>query len=263
MSEGGRLSLGYPGHWRREHSFLKTARFSINFHRSKTWKIYNMLQPIMQKLHTERIILASGSPRRKEILENMGLKFEVVPSTFEEDLDKGSFSHPYDYVKETAKQKALEVAKRLSSEQRCPDLLIGADTVVAMEDNIFEKPANRQKAYEMLSRFSGRTHTVYTGVVLVTPATDDLKGASDDTDRFHVNAFHEATDVKFGILSDEIIKAYIATGESMDKAGAYGLQAIGGSLVEAIHGDYFNVVGFPLHHFSKQLLQLYATKTAS
>ncbi|KAK2184778.1 hypothetical protein NP493_253g03070 [Ridgeia piscesae] len=219
-----------------------------------------MLQPIIQKLQMKRIILASGSPRRKEILQNMGLKFEVVPSTFEEDLDKSSFSHPYEYVMENAKQKTLEVAKRLSSDQRCPDLLIGADTVVAMEDEIFEKPTSKQKAFEMLSRLSGRTHTVYTGVVLVTPDTDDLKTG---TDQFHVNAFHEATDVKFGILPDEVIQAYIATGEPMDKAGAYGIQAVGGSLVEAVHGDYFNVVGFPLHHFCKQLLRLYSTETES
>ncbi|XP_071786944.1 probable bifunctional dTTP/UTP pyrophosphatase/methyltransferase protein isoform X2 [Asterias amurensis] len=206
-----------------------------------------MLQPIISELSSMRIILASGSPRRKDVLSKIGLKFEVVPSTFEENLDKSLFNSAKDYVKETALKKAEEVAQRLQGANQ-PNLIIGADTVVVLGDTILEKPRDDEHAYEMLSQLNGSSHYVHTGVALLTPKRGDKT--------FDKVQFHETTEVKFADLSPEIIRAYVATGESLDKAGGYGIQEIGGSLVQSVSGDYFNVVGFPLHSFCKQLLLL-------
>lgn len=200
----------------------------------------------MHLLASQRIVLASGSPRRKQILENIGLKFEVIPSGYEENLDKSLFKHPHEYVLETAKHKTLEVAERLKNDKKAPDLVIGADTVVTMDGKIFEKPKDEDDAFQMLSGFSGRCHTVITGVILVSPK----KGQG-----FDIKSFHEATEVEFDEVTPEVVRAYIATGEPMDKAGGYGIQAVGGTLVKGIKGDYFNVMGFPLHHFAKRLLE--------
>ncbi|XP_002735117.1 putative bifunctional dTTP/UTP pyrophosphatase/methyltransferase protein [Saccoglossus kowalevskii] len=210
-----------------------------------------MLQPILHKLHNQRIVLASGSPRRQEILRNIGLKFEVITSKFEENFDKSLFSSPVDYVNETAKEKTLEVANRLQG-PGCPDIIIGADTVVSLGEKILEKPQDKNDAFTMLSSLSGKSHTVYTGMVILTKTDKQSKHP------FDILQFHEATDVVFGELTPEIIHGYIETGEPMDKAGGYGIQALGGTLVQEIRGDYYNVVGFPLHHFCKQFLKLYA-----
>ncbi|XP_071078733.1 probable bifunctional dTTP/UTP pyrophosphatase/methyltransferase protein [Haliotis cracherodii] len=218
-----------------------------------------MLQPIMHVLNVQRIILASGSPRRKQILQNIGLQFEAVPSTFEENLDKSLFPHPSDYVKENARLKALEVANKLAGDQIVPDLVIGADTVVAMDNTIYEKPKSRDDAINMLTGFSGRSHTVYTGMALVSPLQSSVITSGEVTEdgKFRLNLFHEATDVMMTDLTEEVVKMYIDTGEPMDKAGGYGIQAIGGTLVKGIRGDYFNVMGFPLHSFSRTLASLY------
>ena len=122
-------------------------------------------------------------------------------------------------------------------------ILIGADTVVTLDKEIYGKPKNNQHAKEMLRKFSGKTQNVYSGVCI-------FKGPSKKV------IFHEYTEVNFDILSDEVIDGYIATKEPNDKAGAYGIQAIGGTLVRGIKGDYFNVVGFPLHHFCKEMEKL-------
>ncbi|XP_070554147.1 probable bifunctional dTTP/UTP pyrophosphatase/methyltransferase protein [Ptychodera flava] len=212
-----------------------------------------MLQPILHKLESQRVVLASGSPRRKEILKNVGLTFEVIKSQFKENLDKSSFSSPIDYVSETAKQKTEDVANRLKG-PGCPDLIIGADTIVTLEGKILEKPKDREDAFNMLSALSGRTHTVHTAMVIVTPTENSSKNP------FQMINFNESTDVVFGHLTPEIINAYIDTGEPMDKAGGYGIQALGGTLVQSINGDYYNVVGFPLHNFCKHLMKLYANK---
>lgn len=222
-----------------------------------------MLEPIRHILLKQRNVLASGSPRRREILASVGLPVEVHESTFIENLDKDSFSHPCEYVKENAKQKAVEVWKRLaSSSPECrPDLVIGADTVVTMDEVIYEKPRDSDDAFAILSKLSGQKHTVFTGVALVTPSpsqtivkTGDESGSED----FVVTTFHEATDVNVTEMSQQMIKSYIETGEPFDKAGAYGIQGIGGSLVEGIRGDYFNVMGLPLHRLCKELFHMYS-----
>ncbi|XP_071951501.1 probable bifunctional dTTP/UTP pyrophosphatase/methyltransferase protein [Antedon mediterranea] len=210
-----------------------------------------MLQPIISELSLSKIVLASGSPRRKEILKSTGLIFNITPSNFDENLDKSQFSSPAEYVKETARRKTQEVAERLSNSGSPPSLIIGADTVVALDKKIMEKPADKSDAIDMLTKLSGRTHSVYTGVVL-------NKAFQDGTHQQVI--FHEATDVKFGNLPADVIKSYVNTGEPMDKAGGYGIQALGGTLVEGIHGDYYNVVGFPLHRFCIEMLKLYERK---
>ncbi|XP_027715289.1 N-acetylserotonin O-methyltransferase-like protein isoform X3 [Vombatus ursinus] len=211
-----------------------------------------VLCPVIRKLVSKRVVLASASPRRQEILSSAGLRFEVVPSRFKETLDKASFSVPYEYAMETAKQKALEVANRMNVKDfRPPDVVIGADTIVTVDGLILEKPTDKQDAYNMLSRLNGKVHSVFTGVTIVHCSS---KGNQLETEVFK---FYEETKVKFSDLSEELLWEYIHSGEPMDKAGGYGIQALGGMLVEYVHGDFLNVVGFPLNHFCKKLVELY------
>ncbi|NXC95127.1 ASML protein, partial [Certhia familiaris] len=181
-----------------------------------------------------------------------GLRFEVVPSWFKETLEKSSFTAPYEYAVETAKQKALEVANRMHvKHQRTPDVVIGADTIVSVDEQILEKPVDKQDAYRMLSRLNGKEHSVFTGVAIIHCRSKDNQLEMEITD------FYEETKVKFSELSEELLWEYIHSGEPMDKAGGYGIQALGGMLVEYVHGDFLNVVGFPLNHFCKKLAELY------
>nr|XP_028698835.1 probable bifunctional dTTP/UTP pyrophosphatase/methyltransferase protein isoform X2 [Macaca mulatta] len=153
---------------------------------------------------------------------------------------------------ETAKQKALEVATRMHQKDlRTPDVVIGADTIVTVGGLILEKPVDKQDAYRMLSRLSGKEHSVFTGVAIVHCSSNDRQLHT------RVSEFYEETTVKFSELSEELLWEYIHSGEPMDKAGGYGIQALGGMLVESVHGDFLNVVGFPLNHFCKQLVELY------
>ncbi|XP_072542276.1 probable bifunctional dTTP/UTP pyrophosphatase/methyltransferase protein isoform X2 [Salminus brasiliensis] len=212
-----------------------------------------VLNPVISKLSGKLVVLASASPRRLEILTNIGLRFEVVPSWFKETLDKTLFKSPHEYAVETAKQKALEVAQRMPFKHlKAPDIVIGADTVVTVDGLILEKPADKQDAYRMLSRLSGKEHSVFTGVAIV--LCEESEGG--DTE-YKVVDFYEETKVKFADLSEEMLWEYINSGEPMDKAGGYGIQALGGMLVEYVKGDFLNVVGFPLNHFCKQLGMIY------
>lgn len=208
-----------------------------------------LLNPVISKLSGKLVVLASASPRRLEILSNAGLRFEVVPSWFKETLDKSLFKNPFEYAVETAKQKALEVAQRMPFKHlKTPDIVIGADTVVTVDGLILEKPTDKQDAYRMLSRLSGKEHSVFTGVAIV--ICHENTGTDMD---YKVVDFYEETKVKFAELSEEMLWEYINSGEPMDKAGGYGIQALGGMLVEYVQGDFLNVVGFPLNHFCKQL----------
>ncbi|XP_023951506.2 dTTP/UTP pyrophosphatase [Bicyclus anynana] len=202
-----------------------------------------MLQPIKHVLNQKRIILASGSPRRKELVENIGLKAELWPSLFEENLDPRSFKTFSAFVEETALQKVLEVEARVIAQGTLPDVIIGADTMVTMDGNMFGKPTSESEAFDMLKSLSGRSHTVFTGVVVKLPN--------------RVVKFTETTNVMFGQLDDDQIKGYIATGEPMDKAGGYGIQGVGGTFVERVEGDYFTVVGLPLYRLCSVLYDLF------
>ena len=183
-----------------------------------------------------RIILASQSPRRRELLAQMGIpKFDILPAQGEEVADRTL--PPHLLVEELALHKAEEIAAQVGAE----DLVIAADTVVAIDGTVLGKPRSVQDAFAMLSRLSGRHHTVYTGVTV-------RRGEQTLT-------AHEATRVHFRPLSTREIEAYISTGEPMDKAGSYGIQGYGAMLVEGISGDYFNVVGLPVCLLGRMLAQ--------
>ncbi|GJJ76514.1 septum formation protein [Entomortierella parvispora] len=192
----------------------------------------------LNQLNTKKVILASTSPRRREIMDHLAINYRIVATTFEENLDKALFPHPTDYVKENALQKALEVYSRLKANGESPDLVIGADTVVALGPKILEKPRSVQGAIDMLTSLSGSTHMVYTGVALIAPPVD-----GSDKPRILVDV--EGTEVKMQVLTKELIEAYVATGEPMDKAGAYGYQTTGCLLVKGINGCSWNVIGLP------------------
>ncbi|EAT47071.1 AAEL001795-PA [Aedes aegypti] len=205
-----------------------------------------MLKPILQQLATKRVVLASGSPRRQELIQNIGLSnVHLCPSTFEENLDKNEYCFA-DYVAETAYHKVLEVYNRLTASSdpaERPDVVIGADTMVTMDGKMYGKPKTPERAFQMLSELMGREHTVYTGVVI------------KHHDR--VVKFTEACKVQFGKATGEQIQAYVDTGEPLDKAGGYGIQGIGGTFVERIEGDYFTVVGLPLYRISAEMCKLF------
>ena len=180
-----------------------------------------------------KIVLASSSPRRSQLLTQIGLKFDVI----EPDIDEtdGINLEASQLVKFLAYEKAHFVAKNISknlqSNEKC--LVIGADTIVEKE-KILGKPKNSKEAFEMLKYIQGSWHKVMTGIAVIDVAT--MKGISD----------FEITDVKMKELTDSTIKAYIDTKEPLDKAGAYGIQGLGSIFVEKINGCYFNVVGLPL-----------------
>lgn len=181
------------------------------------------------------IILASGSPRRKKLLQQLNIPFEVHPSPVDENYD--SSLAPDKIVQELASRKARDVASHH------PDaLVIGADTIVVFRDKVLEKPATKNEALRMLKELSGNTHQVYTGVTIC--KTDAENNITDTT------SFYEITDVVFGELDPNDIERYVAGGSPMDKAGSYGIQDdFGAIFVKRIGGDYYNVVGFPLHTF--------------
>lgn len=197
-----------------------------------------------------KIVLASRSPRRKKLLQQLGLIFEIFPSKAEEIP---STNAPNEVVVELAHQKAVEVAHHSPGA-----LVIGADTIVVLAGKILSKPEHPQHAIEMLQALSGRTHTVYTGVSFVK--------TSNDGKITEKHSFYEETKVSFSKLSQAEIEKYVATGSPLDKAGAYGIQDDWGSVfVNRIEGDYYNVVGFPLNrfyneikHFEPKLLQYLA-----
>lgn len=182
------------------------------------------------------MILASQSPRRRELLGQMGFSFTVRPAKGEE-LPHPELT-PAQLVEELARQKALEV----SAEAEADDVVVAADTVVAIDGKVLGKPHDKVHAAQMLSALSGREHTVYTGVAV-------KRGEK-------LLVEHEATQVRFRPLTEREIDLYIQTGEPMDKAGSYGIQGYGALLVEGIRGDYFNVVGLPICRLGRMLAQV-------
>jgi len=177
------------------------------------------------------LTLASSSPRRRQLLEMLGIPLRVVPSNIPEV--RRSLETPMDYVERLAREKALSVPG---------DLVLGADTTVVVRDAVLEKPGDQAEALEMLRRLQGRTHQVVTSVALV--AKEIVHQATD------------VTNVTFRRLDDAFLEAYVATGEPMDKAGAYGIQGYGATIVERIDGDYFAVMGMPLGRLVDLMAQL-------
>ena len=177
------------------------------------------------------IILASKSPRRREILENTKVRFSVKESQIDEIIKVNE--SPKETVMRLAYEKALDVASSNND-----SLVIGADTIVVINEQILGKPRNEEEAYNMIKLLSGKTHYVITGFALINLSLN--KKVIDC----------EVSQVTFKELSEECIKDYINTKESLDKAGAYGIQGYGGLLVKNIQGDYFNIVGLPISKIS-------------
>ena len=180
------------------------------------------------------IILASASPRRKEILGNTNLKFEVIKSDIDEVILPEE--SPCQVVIRLAYEKSMDIAYNNKNK-----LIIGADTIVCLDNIILGKPKDKLDAIEMIKKLSGRTHQVITGISLIN--LDANKKIID----------YVVSNVKFKDLSHEDIMDYIQTNESLDKAGAYGIQGYGALLVEEIKGDYFNIVGLPISKLSDLL----------
>ena len=195
----------------------------------------------MKHLNKYPIILASSSPRRKQLLEQIDLEFEVVPSQIYEDFSLNL--SPTDFVEYYAQEKAKDVANSY------PDKwVIGADTIVVFESDTLGKPKNEKDSFQMLKRLSGNTHQVITGVSI-----QNIKQDISDS-------FHERTNVTFNTLSDNIINNYIKTYKPFDKAGSYGIQDWFSVCVNRIDGCFYNVMGFPLSSFYSHFIDLLKTE---
>lgn len=185
-----------------------------------------------------KLVLASASPRRKELLSQIGLEFTVCTGDREEIR---SSTVPEEVVCELAKQKAEDVFLKLKEPE--DTIVIGADTLVAKDGEILGKPGSEKAACEMLAKLADGVHAVYTGVTLIG------RRGGEKWER----TFYEKTDVTFYAMDEKEIAAYVATGEPMDKAGAYGIQGRGASYVKEIKGDYNNVVGLPIGRLYQEL----------
>jgi len=184
--------------------------------------------------NSRTIILASASPRRKEILEKTGLHFTVDESSYEEETDSGL--RPRELARYLSREKAREVARRHRNA-----LIIAADTIVVSGGRLFGKPRRKQEAREMLKALSGKSHSVITGFTII-----DTKEKKEFSKTVESKVF-------FKKLSADEIEAYIRSGEPFDKAGAYGIQGLGAVIVKKIEGDFFNVMGLPLNALSGSL----------
>jgi septum formation protein len=180
------------------------------------------------------IILASASPRKKEILKKTGLKFKVYESDYEEKMDLGL--KPHELARFLSREKARDVARRHRDA-----LVIAADTIVVLRGRLFGKPRNEEQAKEMLRALSGKAHSVITGFTII-----DTAGKKEISRSVESKVF-------FKRLSADEIETYIRSGEPLDKAGAYGVQGLGAVLVKRIEGDFFNVVGLPLNALAESL----------
>lgn len=198
----------------------------------------------MNENQKEQIILASSSPRRRELLSQIGISFTVKVSDADEHTSE---KDPGKLVEILSERKAEAVFHTLSASEQANALVIGADTVVALDGEILGKPTDEADAFRMLAMLQGRSHQVYTGVTIL---------CADDSGVKSVNQFFEETTVTFYPMTEEEIRFYIATREPMDKAGAYGIQGKGAAYVKEIHGDYNNVVGLPIARLYQELRKM-------
>lgn len=188
-----------------------------------------------------KLILASASPRRKALLKQIGLEFEACPA----DIDETSvgYTDAGKYAEDMSRQKALLVAKRFYDIPNEEYLILGADTTVEIDGTILGKPKDYADAVRMLESIQGKWHRVITGITLVNAKTRAVVTES------------EVTRVKIRSMTPEMIRAYLKTGESLDKAGAYGAQGFGSLIVERVEGCFYNVIGLPLYKLSRLLEQ--------
>lgn len=196
----------------------------------------------------DRFILASASPRRKELLEKIGIDPEIIPSSLEENITETS---PDKVVMSLSEQKAEDTAKSIEPEDNTGALILGADTVVSIDGRILGKPHSHEEAAEMVRSLQGRTHQVYTGVTLILKErSGENKDAVTKKETFSVK-----TDVHIYPMSEAEILDYANSQEPMDKAGAYGIQGTFAKYVKGIEGDYNNVVGLPVSAVYQKIRQ--------
>ncbi len=186
-----------------------------------------------------KIYLASGSPRRRELLTQIGIEYEVRVSCADESCD---ITDPAMMVEELSRRKAFAVADELKTEGVKDYCVIGADTVVALDGEILGKPKDKADAVRMLGELSGRSHDVFTGVTIVYPGG--------------VRIFNERTAVHFSEMTGEEIEEYVSTGDPLDKAGAYGIQGFCARYIKGIDGDYNNVVGLPIGRLYQEMKKI-------
>jgi len=201
------------------------------------------------------IYLASASPRRRELLDQIGIKYEVRVSGTDENV---GLEDPALLVEELSRRKALTVTEELLAEGKTDFIVIGADTVVSCDGKVLGKPAGRADAIRMLGSLSGRSHEVYTGVTIV-KKDNVLASAFESGEKegpLNINTFHEETKVTFYEVSLSEINEYVDTCDPMDKAGAYGIQGFCARYIKGIEGDYNNVVGLPIGHLYQLLKNL-------
>jgi len=182
-----------------------------------------------------KIILASASPRRKQLLKSLNIDFEVIPSQIEENIDEENFS--FELIEKLALEKAQDVAVKID----VPAVVIGSDTVVVINEHILGKPKDKDEAFQMLKLLSGRAHKVISAIAIVDTITQKII-----TD-------HVVSEVTFKNLTDSEIYSYIETGEPMDKAGAYAIQGLGSKFISSISGCYNNIVGISLSKLVEML----------
>ena len=188
----------------------------------------------MRQPHNIKIILASSSPRRKDLLRGLGLKFRTVPADIDESMKPGE--SPVHLARRFAKCKAEAIAEKYN---HTAHLIIAGDTIVVLVNRVLGKPKTKREARMMLESLSGKSHGVISGLCLIQGNKKKIR--------------HEFTQVTMRPLTQSEIRNYVATGEPMDKAGAYGIHGIGATIISRIHGDYFNVVGLPLVSLIKML----------
>jgi len=211
-----------------------------------------------------KFILASNSPRRKELLKMIGIEFEVFPANIDENISE--YNDFGDYVSKLSKMKANHIKNIfIEKQQNGKYLILAADTIVVINNVVLNKPEDADDAFKMLSLLSNDTHQVYTGFCLIdlVIGRDDYKKSNNSNNSYeNIISNFEVTDVSFRQLSDEEIYDYIETGSPMDKAGAYGIQEdLGAVFVNKIVGDYYNVVGLPLQKVFVNLQKLFTPKS--
>lgn len=192
-------------------------------------------------MEKSKIILASGSPRRKELLLQIGIVPEIIVSHVEEKITSDV---PAEVVMSLAEQKAVDVAKEMPE----GTVILGSDTVVAADGKILGKPKSHEEAYEMIRRLAGRSHQVYTGVCLV------KKGPEGEADT--VVSFYDETDVNVSPMTEKEIREYADSEEPMDKAGSYAVQGFFARYIDGLKGSYANVMGLPVHLVYQELKKL-------
>ena len=198
-------------------------------------------------MNNYNFILASSSPRRKEILEKIGINFDIITSDINEQLEIDSNLLPINWVKAVSEKKAQVVFNKIKNNINKKTIIISADTIVVYMDKILHKPKNKSEAREMMKILSGNKHNVYTSVSLF--FIDDI----NDLSKVKIETFVNSTSVFMNNITDEEIECYINTNEPYDKAGGYGIQGKASLFINRIEGDYYNVVGFPISNFYKYL----------